>query len=278
MLSFPPFNPIALSLPAFRLPLSSHQIGPLSIHWYGVMYGLAFFIGYFVIRAIARRKGLPLAESELGDLVTNIMIGVILGGRLGYILFYGLSGYLKNPLEIFAIWHGGMSFHGGAIGTFLAGWLFCRKRGLPFLRLADTVIPAVPIGLGLGRLGNFINAELWGRPSGMPWAMVFPTDPLSLPRHPSQLYEFGLEGVFLFLILWFFSRRSTPDGAAFGLFLVCYGTFRFCAEFFRNPDAQLGLILGPFSMGQILCLPMVAIGIALWIWTYLKKRAPALSP
>nr|HBN07607.1 prolipoprotein diacylglyceryl transferase [Cyanobacteria bacterium UBA8530] len=235
------------------------------------------FIGYFIIRSIAKRKELPLEEPALGDLVTNIMIGVILGGRLGYILFYGLSDYLKHPLEIFALWHGGMSFHGGAIGTFIAVWLFCRKRGIPFLRLADTAIPAVPVGLALGRLGNFINAELWGRPSGMPWAMVFPTDPQGLPRHPSQLYEFGLEGGLLFLILWFFSRRPSPDGATFGLFLVCYGAFRFFAEFFRNPDVQLGLVLGPLSMGQVLCLPMVAIGGALLVWAYRKKSVPALS-
>lgn len=268
MISFPPLSPVAIQAPA--LSLFGHRVGPLSIHWYGVMYALAFFIGYFVIRAIARRKQLPLSDADLGDLITNLMVGVILGGRLGYIVFYGLSTYLKNPLEIFAIWHGGMSFHGGAIGTVLAGWLFCRKHGLRFLQLADTVIVAVPLGLALGRLGNFINAELWGRPSGMPWAMVFPTDPSRLPRHPSQLYEFGLEGILLFLLLWFFSRRPRPDGATFGLFLIGYSAFRFIVEFFRNPDPQLGLVLGPLSMGQLLSIPMVLLGLAFMLSAYLK--------
>lgn len=276
MLHYPPLNPVALKVPAVHL--GGMTLGPLAIHWYGVMYALAFFIGYYVIQAIGEKKQMGLSSKLLGDLVSDIMLGVIVGGRLGYVLFYGFSYYLTRPMEIFAIWQGGMSFHGGAIGTAICCYLFCRKNKIGFLQLADIVIPAVPIGLGLGRLGNFINAELWGRPSGMPWAMVFPTDPMQLPRHPSQLYELGLEGIALFLILWFFTRRPHPNGAAFGLFLACYGCFRFFIEFFRNPDAQLGFVLGHLSMGQLLSVPMVLIGIGIMVWGYQKQKQPQPAP
>jgi phosphatidylglycerol:prolipoprotein diacylglycerol transferase len=280
MLTHPQIDPVALRIPfdgqplqlPFSLPLIGDTFGPLAIHWYGVMYGLAFIIGYFVVKALARRRAMGLSDSDVMDFVTYIVLGVVLGGRLGYILFYGLSSYLQNPAEILAVWKGGMSFHGGAIGSVLAGWLYCRKRGLSFWQMADITVVTVPIGLGLGRLGNFINAELWGRQTDLPWAMVFPTtDPLQLPRHPSQLYELGLEGFVLFAMVWFYARRNPPTGSVFGLFLMGYGVFRFFVEFFRNPDAHLGTVLGPFSMGQLLSFPMVLVGIALMVWAYRKK-------
>lgn len=287
MLTHPQFDPVALRIPfdgqplqlPFSLPLIGDSLGPLAIHWYGIMYGLAFIIGYFVVKALARRREMGLTDSDVMDFVTYLVIGVVLGGRLGYILFYGLSSYLQNPAEILAVWKGGMSFHGGAIGTILAGWLYCRQRGLSFWKMADITVVTVPIGLGLGRLGNFINGELWGRQSDLPWAMVFPTtDPMQLPRHPSQLYELGLEGFVLFAMVYFFARRNPPTGSVFGLFLAGYGVFRFFVEFFRNPDAHLGTVLGPFSMGQVLSFPMVVVGVALMIWAYRKQNlAPAAA-
>jgi len=282
MLTHPQFDPVALRIPfdgqplqlPFSLPLIGDTFGPLAIHWYGLMYGLAFIIGYFVVKALARRREMGLTDSDVMDFVTYIVLGVVLGGRLGYILFYGLSSYLQNPAEILAVWKGGMSFHGGAIGAILAGWLFCRKQKISFWQMADITVVTVPIGLGLGRLGNFINAELWGRQTDLPWGMVFPTtDPLMLPRHPSQLYELGLEGIVLFTMVFFFARRNPPTGSVFGLFLAGYGVFRFFVEFFRNPDAHLGTVLGPFSMGQVLSFPMVLVGIALIVWAYRRKNA-----
>ncbi|MNL32119.1 Prolipoprotein diacylglyceryl transferase [compost metagenome] len=208
----------------------------------------------------------------------TLIMGVILGGRLGYILFYNLKDYLAHPLEILAVWHGGMSFHGGLVGTILAGWYYCRKHKLKFLEMADIVMVAVPLGLGLGRLGNFINAELWGRPSDLPWAMVFPTDPLGLPRHPSQLYEFGLEGIVLFLLLFFMSTRRPKPGVLMGTFLIGYGAIRFSLEFLRNPDPQLGFVIGNLSMGQLLSVPMVVGGAALIAWVLNRKEGASSAP
>ncbi len=259
MLQYPPLNPVAL------------QLGPLKIHWYGIMYGLGFILTYFIVRSQTRRRQL-MSDSDVADFIMYLIMGVILGGRVGYILFYNFKEYLAHPLEIFAVWNGGMSFHGGLLGTILAGWLYCRKMKLNFLELADIVMVAVPLGLGLGRLGNFINAELWGRPTDVPWAMVFPTDPLQLPRHPSQLYEFGLEGVVLFGILFGMSRLRLPNGVLLGTFLTGYGLSRFIVELFRNPDAQLGFVLGQLSMGQLLSVPMVIIGIALVVWVMVRDR------
>jgi len=262
MLQYPPLNPVALSL------------GPVKVHWYGVMYGLGFILTYFIVRSQTRRRQL-MSDSDVADFIMYLIMGVILGGRVGYILFYNFMEYLAHPLEIFAVWHGGMSFHGGLIGTIVAGWLYCRKMKLNFLEMADIVMVAVPLGLGLGRLGNFINAELWGRPTNVPWAMVFPTDPLGLPRHPSQLYEFGLEGIVLFTLMFVLSRLRLPNGTLLGTFLMGYGLSRITIEFFRNPDAQLGFVFGPFSMGQLLSVPMVLIGLGLVLWVSMRARRPA---
>jgi phosphatidylglycerol:prolipoprotein diacylglycerol transferase len=287
MLTYPQFDPVALRIPfdgqplqlPVPLPLIGDTLGPLTVHWYGVMYGLAFIIGYFVVKALAKRRELGLSDSDVMDFVTYLVLGVVLGGRLGYILFYGLSSYIQNPAEILAVWKGGMSFHGGAIGTVLAGWLYCRKRGLSFREMADITVVTVPIGLGLGRFGNFINAELWGRQTDVPWAMVFPTDPLQVPRHPSQLYELGLEGIVAFALLWIYFRTRPPVGSVFGLWLASYGAFRFFIEFFRNPDAHLGFVLGPLSMGQVLSFPMILVGIGLMVWAYRQPKhvAPAAA-
>lgn len=198
---------------------------------------------------------------------------MILGGRLGYVFFYDFAAYIAEPAKILRVWEGGMSFHGGLIGVMLATWWFGKRNGKSFFELMDFIAPLVPIGLGAGRIGNFINAELWGKATDVPWAMVFPTDPEQLARHPSQLYQFALEGVALFTILWFYSRKPRPTMAVSGMFAACYGVFRFIVEFVRVPDAQLGyLAWGWLTMGQILCLPMILGGIGLIAYAY--KRQP----
>jgi phosphatidylglycerol:prolipoprotein diacylglycerol transferase len=197
-----------------------------------------------------------------------LILGLLLGARLGYVLFYDLAAYLHHPLEIFAVWHGGMSFHGGLIGSVLAGILFCRKYRVDFWQVSDLVIVTAPIGLGLGRLGNFINGELYGRVTDVPWAMVFPGGG-ALPRHPSQLYEFFLEGVVLFTVLWVVKDKISRSGLLTSLFLMLYGLFRFTLEFFREPDVQLGYILGPFTMGQLLSSAMIAAGLVIF---FVRKR------
>ena len=200
-------------------------------------------------------------------------MGVILGGRLGYALFYDLSAYLAEPLKILRVWEGGMSFHGGLIGVMLATWLFGRRNGKSFFQLMDFIAPLVPIGLGAGRIGNFINAELWGKVTDVPWAMVFPNGGPD-PRHPSQLYQFALEGVALFVILWLYSRKPRPTMAVSGLFAICYGIFRFIVEFVRVPDAQLGYLAWNWlTMGQVLCLPMILGGIGLMVWAHRRQEA-----
>ncbi|HEY9899905.1 MAG TPA: prolipoprotein diacylglyceryl transferase [Pantanalinema sp.] len=276
MLQFPPLNPVALQLGP--LDVAGHTLGPLRVHWYGVMYGLGFLLTYFIVKAQVKRRGIVLPEGDVADFIMTLIMGVILGGRLGYILFYNLKDYLAHPLEILAVWHGGMSFHGGLVGTIVAGWYYCRKHKLGFLEMADIVMVAVPLGLGLGRLGNFINAELWGRPTDLPWGMVFPTDPMGLPRHPSQLYEFGLEGILLFLVLFFMSTRRPKPGVLLGTFLIGYGAIRFSLEFLRNPDPQLGFVIGNLSMGQLLSVPMVVGGAALIAWVMRRKEGGASAP
>jgi phosphatidylglycerol:prolipoprotein diacylglycerol transferase len=252
------FNPIFL------------EFGPVRLSWYGLMYVFGFLASYLLVRYQIKRKDFGISRFEVDDLYFYSILGLILGARLGYVLFYNLKMYLDNPLEIPAFWHGGMSFHGGLIGVLLAGILFCWKNKKSFWRLADLVIVTAPIGLGLGRVGNFINGELYGRVTQVPWGMVFAQGG-PLPRHPSQLYESALEGGVLFLILWFMKDRKFPAGSLLALFLFLYGVFRFFLEFFREPDVQLGFILGPFTMGQVLCSIMIAGGILLWV--YLKKRA-----
>lgn len=261
MLTHPGFDPVAL------------QIGPLAVRWYGLMYLLAFLAFYLLGRWRVQhthygpRTGLSPADVE--DLLFYGVLGVVLGGRLGYVLFYKPAYYLQHPLEVFAVWQGGMAFHGGLIGVLVACALFARRRGLPFFALMDFVAPLVPIGLAFGRLGNFLNGELWGRASDLPWAMVFPQSGSAVARHPSQLYQFAGEGVLLFVALWLYSRRARPIGRVSGLFLVGYGLARFLAEFAREPDAFLGLLAGGLSMGQLLSIPMVVYGLFL-----LMREAP----
>ncbi|UFS69674.1 prolipoprotein diacylglyceryl transferase [Geomonas sp. RF6] len=235
------------------------KLGPLEFRWYGLMYICAFLAAYFIIRSGVKRKGLPLDTEGVADLVFTVALGIVLGGRLGYILFYNLDYYLAHPAKLFAVWEGGMSFHGGLIGATVAGVYFIRKHKLPFYPLADLGFLAAPIGLGLGRIGNFINGELYGRVTDVPWGMVFPGGG-EVPRHPSQLYEALLEGVLMFVILFAVSRKVRQDGVVFWGFICLYGLFRFCLEFFREPDAQLGFLMGGLSMGQLLSLPMFLIG------------------
>jgi phosphatidylglycerol:prolipoprotein diacylglycerol transferase len=245
------------------------DLGPFRINWYGLMYLFGFLASYLLVRYQLKRKDFGISRAELYDLYFDLILGLIIGARLGYVLFYNLGMYLRNPLEIPAFWHGGMSFHGGLIGLTVAAILYCRKNRKSFWRLADLVSVTVPLGLGFGRIGNFINGELFGRVTGLPWGMVFPSGG-PLPRHPSQLYESALEGGVLFLILWFMKDRKHPAGGLLALFLFFYGAFRFFLEFFREPDVQLGFILGPFTMGQVLCSFMIGGGMVLWV--FLKRR------
>jgi len=282
MLVHPQFDPIAIHL------------GSFGIHWYGLMYLLGFmlflWLGKRRARALSAHNAphlnpLPQAGEEanvkgnlnspdklLDDLLFYGVLGVVLGGRLGEVLFYHPGYYFSHPLEILAVWNGGMSFHGGFLGVLVAMALFARQRKIIWLQLMDFIAPLVPLGLGAGRIGNFINGELWGRPTDVPWGMVFPNVD-SLPRHPSQLYEFALEGLALFALLWLYSNKPRPTGAVSGLFLIGYGSFRFLAEFTRNPDDGIfGLMTFGVSMGQWLSLPMVLAGIAMMVWAHRQAR------
>ncbi|WP_395026863.1 prolipoprotein diacylglyceryl transferase [Comamonas odontotermitis] len=261
MLMYPQFDPIAI------------KIGPLAVHWYGLTYLVAF--GLFLLLGIRRLKDQPFASittpsrwvrKDVEDILFYGVLGVIAGGRLGYCLFYKPGYYLSHPLEVFAIWQGGMSFHGGLIGVIVSMLLFARLKGRPWLQVADFVAPCIPLGLASGRIGNFINGELWGRFASpeLPWAMVFPQSGSMLPRHPSQIYQFLLEGVLLFILLWWYSRKPRGEGQVAGLFMVGYGVLRFTAEYFREPDDFLGLLSLGMSMGQWLCVPMVLFGLFLW--------------
>ena len=253
MIAQPNIDPVAFS------------IGPLAVRWYGLMY-LAGFAAAWLLGTARIRKGLaPVTRLAFDDLVFYAVLGVILGGRLGYVLFYKPGYYAAHPLEVFYVWQGGMSFHGGLLGVMAAMWLAARKHGVDWLRLMDFVAPLVPPGLAAGRLANFINGELWGRVTDVPWAMVF-RGAGPQPRHPSQLYQLALEGLALFAVLWWFSAKPRPRGQVSGLFLIGYGTFRFIVEFAREPDAFLGLLALGLSMGQWLCLPMIAAGLALFAW------------
>ena len=250
------------------------HIGPLQVRWYGLMYVIGFLAAYLLLRHQEKARPIGLSPDLLQDLIFYLVVGLVIGARLGYILFYqymNLMDYIRHPLEIIAVWHGGMSFHGGLIGTAIAAWWFSKRKQFPFLSIADRIIIAAPIGLGLGRMGNFINGELYGRTSDLPWAMVFP-DGGPLARHPSQLYEAILEGLVLFLILLWLSKRRMPDGFLLGTFLMGYGVFRFFVEFFREPDLQLGFILGPFTMGQILCAAMIGIGVCISLGVTLRHK------
>ena len=263
MLVHPQFDPIAI------------HIGSFGIHWYGLMY-LAGFLTFLWLgrKRIAILNNPQINSKLLDDLLFYGVLGVIAGGRLGYVLFYKPGYYSSHPLEIFAVWQGGMSFHGGFLGVLVAMAWLARKQQLRWLQLTDFIAPLVPPGLAFGRLGNFINGELWGRPTDLPWAMVFPKVD-NLPRHPSELYEFTLEGVVLFLLLWLYARKPRPVGAVSGLFLIGYGSFRFIGEFARTPDDGIfGLMTFGVSMGQWLSLPMVLVGVGMMVWAYRKAGAP----
>jgi phosphatidylglycerol---prolipoprotein diacylglyceryl transferase len=253
MLVHPDFDPVAFS------------IGPLSVRWYGLMYLLGFAAAWWLGTRRISGGAAPISRSQFDDLIFFAVLGVIVGGRLGYVLFYRPLHFAANPLEIFAVWQGGMSFHGGLLGVMLAMLFFARRHRVAYLRLMDFVVPLVPLGLAAGRMGNFINGELYGRVTDVPWGMVFPRAG-ELPRHPSQLYEFALEGLALFVILWWFSSRPRPAGQVSGLFLAGYGTFRFLVEFVREPDGYLGFLGFGLTIGQWLSVPMIAAGIALFVW------------
>jgi phosphatidylglycerol---prolipoprotein diacylglyceryl transferase len=266
MLVHPQFNPVALAL------------GPVQIHWYGLTYLAAFLLFLFLAR---RRVALPhfanagWTQRDVEDMLFYGVLGVVIGGRVGYALFYKPGQYLNNPLEILQVWKGGMSFHGGLLGVIAAMALFARSRKRSFLNVMDVVAPCVPTGLASGRMGNFINGELWGRQAdlSLPWAMAFPQSGNMTPRHPSQLYQFLLEGLLLFVVLWLYSRRQRATGQVAAAFVFGYGVLRFVAEYFRQPDEFLGILAGGMSMGQWLCLPMIVSGGGLWWWFGQKESA-----
>lgn len=261
MLIHPQFDPVAIHL------------GPLAVRWYGLMYLVGFALVWGVGRyAIKTRPHSPWAAQHFEDALFYGILGVILGGRLGYVLFYKFGDYLHEPWRIFSVWEGGMSFHGGFLGVIIAlGW-YAHSRRQSWLAITDFIAPLVPLGLAAGRLGNFINAELWGRPSNLPWAMIFPRVD-SVARHPSQLYEFALEGVLLFVVLWWYSAKTRPRGAVSAWFLIGYGVLRSAVEFTREPDNYLGLLAFNLSMGQWLSLPMTAAGILLLVWAQRGTRS-----
>ena len=261
MLVHPQFDPILFS------------VGPVAVRWYGLMY-VAGFVAFIMLGKLRVRRGLGLGLEvrDVDDMLIYGVLGVILGGRLGYVLFYKPGYYLQHPAEILQIWSGGMSFHGGFIGVLLGIAVFCLVRKRRWLSTMDFIAPLVPLGLAAGRIGNFINGELPGRPTTLPWGMWFPqVDPTPVYRHPSQLYQVALEGLALFVVLWIYSSKPRPTGAISGAFLVGYGFFRFIAEFARQPDDFLGLLQFGLSMGQWLSLPMILIGIAMIAWAYRRK-------
>lgn len=260
MLVHPQFDPIAISL------------GPLAVRWYGLMYLVGFALVWVAGRyRIDRDPGGVWTRRDLEDVLFYGILGTILGGRLGYVLFYKPADYLFEPWKVFYLWEGGMSFHGGFLGVVVALWWFARSRRQHWLAVTDFIAPLVPLGLAAGRMGNFINAELWGRPAQVAWAMVFPNVD-NVPRHPSQLYQFALEGAALFAVLWWFSAKPRPRGAVSALFLVGYGIFRFAVEYTREPDSFLGLLALGLSMGQWLSAPMIAAGIAMLVWAYRARQ------
>jgi len=263
MLVFPSIDPVAL------------ELGPLKVHWYGVMYLLAFAQAWGLATYRAKSVPVPWNNDQISDLIFYGAVGVVLGGRLGYVLFYNFSHFLQEPLWLFKVWEGGMSFHGGLLGVITALIFFSYKEQRHPVDVLDFIAPAVPLGLGLGRLGNFIGGELWGRPTSadIPWAMIFPHVD-NLPRHPSQLYQMFLEGLVLFGIVFWFSARPRPRAAVIGVWLLSYGCIRFVEEFFRQPDAQLNFIAFDWlTMGQALSAPMVVAGILILVWAYRQKSS-----
>lgn len=262
-----------MSIPYPQIDPVAFSLGPLQVHWYGLMYLLAFVSAWWLATHRSERAWSPVYRQKVEDLVVYVAFGVILGGRCGYVLFYNFDKWLSDPLWLFRIWEGGMAFHGGLLGVIVALLAFARGTRQHFLAIADFVAPLVPIGLGLGRIGNFIGQELWGRETSLPWGMVFPRDPEQLVRHPSQLYQALLEGLVLFVILYVISRKPRPMGLISGLFLFIYGLFRFIVEFTRAPDAHIGVdAFGWATRGQLLSLPMIAAGALLVLWALWTKR------
>jgi len=261
MLIFPQINPVAFS------------IGPLQVHWYGLMYLIGFASAWLLALWRAKHYRLAWTPEQIGDLIFFAALGVIIGGRLGYMVFYNTALFISKPWVVFKLWEGGMSFHGGLIGVIVALLFFARKIKKPFWEIGDFVAPLVPLGLAAGRIGNFINGELWGRATDVPWGMVFPAVD-DQPRHPSQLYECGLEGIALFILVWWYAAKPRPNGCVSGVFLMGYATCRLIGELFREPDVQLGfLAFNWVTMGQLLSLPMLLAGFLLW-W---MKRHENLS-
>lgn len=258
MLQLPNIDPVAIKL------------GPIAVHWYGLAYLAGFVIAWMLAMSRAKRSDSPVTTKQVEDVIFYGALGVILGGRCGYVLFYNFAKFVRDPLWLLRVWEGGMSFHGGMLGVAVALTLYARAQRIQIGSLWNFVVPLAPLGLLLGRLANFLNQELWGRATDVPWAVVFSlTDPLKLPRHPSQLYEAALEGLLLFAILWIYSRKPRPQYAVGGLFLFFYGVFRFIVEFFREPDEQIGFAaFGWMSRGQELCIPMILAGVALFIYAY----------
>lgn len=275
MLTYPKFDPIALSIPDFTL--FGTTIGPLNIHWYGIMYLCGFSAAWLLGMYRAKQAWRPVTRKHIEDMIFYAALGVVIGGRCGYVFFYNFSGFLDDPISLFKVWEGGMSFHGGALGVMVAMAFYCRKIDKNFVDLMDFAVPLVPLGLGFGRFGNFIGQELWGRETDGPWGMVFPKDLEQLVRHPSQLYQVCLEGILLFSILFWFSRKPRKRGMVSGLFLVCYGSFRFLVEFVREPDEHLGYVAFDWmTRGQQLSIPMIAFGFALFYLAHKhNKYAPA---
>jgi phosphatidylglycerol:prolipoprotein diacylglycerol transferase len=264
MLIYPHMNPIAFSL------------GPLAVHWYGLMYLLGFLFAFFLAHWRAKHYHLDWTSEQIGDLIFYAALGVIVGGRVGYMIFYNTQYWFDHPLSLFKLWEGGMSFHGGLVGVLISLVFFTRKIKKPFWEVSDFLAPLIPVGLGLGRVGNFINGELWGRVTDVPWAMVFPNAD-HLPRHPSQIYEAGLEGIGLFILVWWYARKPRPAGTVSGIFLIGYAVSRIIIECFREPDAQLGFIVfQKLSMGQLLSIPMLLLGGLLW-WSKRHENIPRPS-
>lgn len=258
-MSYPDIDPVALDL------------GVVQIHWYGLMYLFGFLFAFLLGQHRAKRPDAPLNKEQVGDMIYYCALGVVIGGRLGYVFFYNFGKFVEDPIWLFRVWEGGMAFHGGLIGVLFALYLYARKLDVKYIRLVDFLAPLVPIGLGLGRIGNFIGGELWGRATDVSWAMVFPNDPSQLARHPSQLYQFALEGVLFFLILWVYSAKPRPMYSVAGLFLFCYGVFRFLVEFVREPDAHIGFVAWDWlTMGQILSTPMIVVGLSAMVYGHLK--------
>ena len=269
-MEFPIIDPNIVSLDAFQL--FGFTIGPLALKWYGMMYLLGLLAAWWLGNMRSEDPKNSWNKDQVSDVIFYGFLGVVLGGRIGYVMFYHIDLFIADPIYLFKITEGGMSFHGGLLGVLIACFYFARKTGKSFFEVTDYIGPFVPIGLGLGRIGNFINAELWGRVAGpdVPCAMRFPTDPDYLLRHPSQLYQFFLEGVVLFILLFWFSSKPRPRMSVSGLFMIGYGIQRFLIEFFRQPDSHLGLLWFKLSMGQLLSLPMIAIGI-IFIWKAYQK-------